>query len=38
MHVACARVLSPDSFVSFDARQRALAGKAGLNVLPRSIS
>lgn len=32
MHVACACLLVPDLFVSFDSRQRQLAQKAGLKV------
>lgn len=32
MHVACAVLLAPDLFVSFDGRQRKLAAKAGLAV------
>jgi predicted nucleic acid-binding protein len=32
LHVACACILGPDLFVSFDARQRHLAQVAGLNV------
>lgn len=32
MHVACAVLLAPDWFVSFDGRQRELAAKAGLAV------
>jgi len=32
MHVACACLLKPDLFVSFDSRQRQLAEKAGLRV------
>ncbi len=34
LHVACARVLGRAEFLSFDRRQRALATKAGLKVLP----
>lgn len=30
MHVACAVLLAPDLFVSFDARQKQLAARAGL--------
>ena len=33
LHVACAVLLAPDIFVSFDSRQRTLAGEAGLHVL-----
>ncbi len=33
LHVACARQLEPESFVSFDGRQRSLATVAGLSVL-----
>ena len=32
MHVACAVLLSPGLFVSFDARQKQLAARAGLTV------
>ena len=32
MHVACAVLLAPELFVSFDSRQRQLAAKAGLVV------
>lgn len=32
MHVACAVLLAPDLFVSFDARQKQLAARAGLTV------
>lgn len=31
MHVACATLLAPDTFVTFDAQQRALALQAGLH-------
>lgn len=34
LHVAAALELAADGLVSFDRRQRALAGRAGLNVLP----
>lgn len=34
LHVACAVQLSPESFVSFDERQRSLASHVGLAVLP----
>jgi len=34
LHVACAVQLDPDYFISFDARQRALAAHAGLPLLP----
>lgn len=34
LHVACATQLAPESFVSFDDRQRDLAIRAGLKVLP----
>lgn len=37
LHVATAEVLRISPFVSFDARQRMLAQKAGLAVLPRTI-
>lgn len=36
VHVAAALVLGAVDFVSFDGRQRQLAKKAGLRVLPRS--
>lgn len=32
LHVACASLLEPDLFVSFDSRQRQLAQRAGLTV------
>jgi predicted nucleic acid-binding protein len=38
LHVACAVQLLPESFVSFDSRQRSLAGKAGLTVLPKETA
>ena len=34
LHVACAKQLSPDSFITFDARQRELALYAHITVLP----
>jgi predicted nucleic acid-binding protein len=34
LHVAAARVLGADAFISFDSRQRDLAKAAGLKVLP----
>ena len=34
LHVSCALQLRPESFISFDNRQRALASGAGLDVLP----
>lgn len=34
LHVAAARSLGTDQFISFDARQRALATAVGLNVTP----
>ena len=34
LHVACALQIEPESFVSFDERQRTLAAEAGLGVLP----
>ena len=37
VHVACAAQLAPSSFVSFDRRQRALAERAGLDVLPEVV-
>ena len=37
LHVAAALVLMTDEFVSFDGRQRSLAVKAGLKVLPRLV-
>ena len=37
MHVACALQLEPTAFISFDQRQRTLASRAGLNVLPETI-
>jgi predicted nucleic acid-binding protein len=36
VHVACALQLAPESFVSFDSRQRRLAGHAGMQVLPET--
>jgi predicted nucleic acid-binding protein len=36
-HVACALLLKPDSFISYDERQRKLAAKLGLNVLPEDL-
>lgn len=33
LHVACAVQLAADAFLSFDARQQALAAEAGLNVI-----
>jgi predicted nucleic acid-binding protein len=36
LHVACAMQIEPEVFVTFDARQRALARHAGLRVLPES--
>lgn len=35
LHVACAMQLRVGTFISFDARQCALAAQAGLSVLPR---
>lgn len=37
LHVAAALLLGAGQFVSFDRRQRALAKKAGLRVLPRNV-
>lgn len=37
MHVACACLLSPDLFVSFDTRQRQLAANAGLTVYGEEV-
>ena len=37
LHVAAALILMTDEFVSFDHRQRSLAAKAGLKILPRSV-
>ena len=37
LHVAAALILMTDEFVSFDRRQRSLAAKAGLKVLPRLV-
>jgi predicted nucleic acid-binding protein len=37
LHIACAIQLAPDSFISFDHRQRKLAESAGLRVLPDTI-
>lgn len=36
-HVACALLLKPNSFISYDERQRKLATKVGLNVLPEDL-
>ncbi len=36
LHVACAIQLSPEVFVSFDSRQRALAERVGLRVQPEA--
>jgi predicted nucleic acid-binding protein len=36
-HVACALLLKPNSFISYDERQRNLAAKLGLNVLPEDL-
>lgn len=36
-HVACALLLEPNSFISYDERQRNLATKVGLNVLPEEL-
>jgi predicted nucleic acid-binding protein len=35
LHVAAASLLGARQFVSFDRRQRSLAFKAGLKILPR---
>jgi predicted nucleic acid-binding protein len=37
LHIAAARLLGARQFVSFDRRQRSLATRIGLKVLPRSI-
>jgi hypothetical protein len=37
LHVAAALVLMSGEFVSFDRRQRSLAARAGLRVLPRLV-
>ncbi len=37
LHVAAARLLSASPFISFDLKQRVLAQKAGLNLLPRIL-
>jgi predicted nucleic acid-binding protein len=37
LHVACAVQLAPRFFVSFDNRQRALAERVGLTVLPERV-
>jgi len=37
LHVAAALILMTGEFVSFDRRQRSLAAKAGLKVLPRLV-
>lgn len=37
LHVAAALILGAERFVSFDRRQRSLASRSGLKVLPRSI-
>jgi predicted nucleic acid-binding protein len=34
LHVATAKLLGADTFLSFDGRQRDLAGLAGLTVAP----
>ncbi len=36
LHVATALQLTPESFITYDARQRALARAAGLSILPSS--
>ncbi len=36
-HVACALLIKPAAFISYDERQRNLAAKLGLNVLPRDL-
>jgi len=38
LHVAAARLLRASPFASFDAKQRLLAQKVGLSVLPRALS
>lgn len=37
LHVAAAQLCGSKQFVSFDRRQRSLARKSGLRILPRSI-
>ncbi|HEV3273128.1 MAG TPA: hypothetical protein VGZ93_13190 [Candidatus Methylacidiphilales bacterium] len=37
LHVAAAQLLRASPFVSFDLKQRMLAQKAGLNLLPRAV-
>jgi len=37
LHVASAVVIQADEFVSFDRRQRSVAIRAGLKVLPRTV-
>ena len=38
LHVAAARLLHASPFISFDAKQRLLVLKTGMNLLPRTIS
>jgi predicted nucleic acid-binding protein len=38
LHVAAANLLGTSPFVSFDAKQRSLAQKVGLSILPRTLS
>jgi predicted nucleic acid-binding protein len=35
-HVACAVILHSDAFASFDQRQRSVAARAGLQVVPET--
>jgi predicted nucleic acid-binding protein len=37
LHVAAALILESDQFVSFDRRQRALATRSNLRILPRTL-
>ena len=38
LHVAAARLLRASPFISFDAKQRLLVQKTGMNLLPRTIT
>lgn len=38
MHLEAAQLVAATHFLSFDSRQRALASKAGLSVLPEALS
>jgi hypothetical protein len=38
LHVACARLTELEGFASFDERQRTLAGKVGLRVVPAQLA